>query len=124
MRDAHKKRVRANLSYEDLICLKTELEVNHRELKEIAKRSLFKRKLTITVSDLLPSSEVCDVLCFWHCMQDVHCCLMCDCTYFLFKQEGTTTFFGTNYRARDDLYLMMYEPEIVVCALWLNVLFG
>ena len=63
MRDAHKKRVRANLSYEDLICLKTELEVNHRELKEIAKRSLFKRKLTITVSDLLPSSEVCDVLC-------------------------------------------------------------
>ncbi|KAL5477616.1 hypothetical protein EMCRGX_G024435 [Ephydatia muelleri] len=84
MRDAHKKRVRANLSYEDLNCLKTELEVNHRELKEIAKRSLFKRKLTITVSDLLPSSE-----------------------------EGTTTFFGTNYRARDDLYLMMYEPEIV-----------
>ena len=78
MRDAHKKRVRANLSYEDLNCLKTDLEVNHRELKEIAKRSLFRKKSTITVSDLLPSSEVCGVLqermiCFWYCVQDVHC---------------------------------------------------
>eukprot|EP00731_Ephydatia_muelleri_P023035 Em0015g618a len=83
VRDAHKKRVRANLSYEDLNCLKTDLEVNHRELKEIAKRSLFRKKSTITVSDPAPVIR------------------------------GTTTFFGTNYRARDDLYLMMYEPEIV-----------
>ena len=36
MKDAHKKRVRADLSYEDVTCLKSELEVNHKKRKEIA----------------------------------------------------------------------------------------
>ena len=59
MKDAHKKRVRADLSYEDVTCLKSELEVNHKELKEIAKRTLFRRKTTLQLQDLFPPTEVC-----------------------------------------------------------------
>ena len=113
VKDAHKKRVRADLSYEDVTCLKSELEVNHKELKEIAKRTLFSRKTTLQLQDLFPPTEV-----FSNMKAVVQSLLLffltCMCVNVISIQEGKTTFYGTNYRARDDLYLMMYEPEIVV----------
>ena len=61
VKDAHKKRVRANLSYEDVCCLKSEMEVNHRELKEISKRTLLGKETNLQFHDLFPPAEVREI---------------------------------------------------------------